>query len=167
MTMDGAGLYLGLKSDPAAAALAQDTQLSRLPGAKGGRVPETALVLAAAVFRHSAYPEAARAFLRFMLEAAQVEPFLAACEGGWTYPLLGYARSAAWEADAKLLAYRDAQRLTYWPGCMGPVSPATAAAEGEFVLAQMFAMVCAGQATPQDAAREAERRLLRIYQRAA
>jgi multiple sugar transport system substrate-binding protein len=167
VTGHGAGLYLSLKADPRMAAVAQDTQLSRLPGAKGGRAPETAQVLAAVVFRHTPYPNAAAAFLRFMMQPAQYEPFLAACQGALAQPLLGYDRSPAWEGDAKLLAYRDAQRMPYWPGCMGTVSAASAAAEGEYVLVQMFATVCAGQATPQEAAREAERRMLRIYRRAA
>ena len=45
----------------------------------------------------------------------------------------------------------------------GPISQASGAATADYVLVQMFAAVSSGQATPEDAVREAERRARRFY----
>jgi multiple sugar transport system substrate-binding protein len=55
--------------------------------------------------------------------------------------------------------------MTFYDGYKGPISSAAAAATAEYILVQMFASVCAGQAKPEDAAKEADRRLNRIYRK--
>jgi multiple sugar transport system substrate-binding protein len=167
LTPNGVSVYFVLKSDPKYAKIAEDTQHSRLPGAQGTRYPETANVLNAMVFRHTKFPNAAKAFLQFMMEADQYDPWLTKCLGYWAHPLLAFDKSAAWTNDPKVLPFRDAQKMPYWIGYKGPISAASGAVDAEYVLVQMFASVCSGQATPQDAAREAERRVARIYRRVA
>ena len=46
------------------------------------------------VFKHSRYPNAAKAFLQFMLEAEQYEPWLNADLGYWAHPLTAYKDAA-------------------------------------------------------------------------
>jgi multiple sugar transport system substrate-binding protein len=167
ITPNGVSVYFVLKSDPKYAKIAEDTQHARLPGAQGTRYPETANVLNAMVFKHTKFPNASKEFLRFMMEAEQYDPWLTKCLGYWAHPLLAFDKSQAWESDAKILPFRDAQKMPYWIGYKGPISAASGAVDAEYVLVQMFASVCSGQATPQDAAREAERRVARIYRRVA
>jgi len=167
LTPNGVSVYFVLKNDPKYAKIAEDTQHSRLPGAQGTRYPETANVLNAMVFKHTKFPNAAKAFLQFMMEADQYDPWLTKCLGYWAHPLLAFDKSAAWTGDPKVLPYRDAQKMPYWIGYKGPISAASGAVDAEYVLVQMFASVCSGQATPADAAKEAERRVARIYRRAA
>lgn len=166
LTSNGVSVYFVLKNDPKSAAIAQDTQHARLPGAVGTRYPESANVLNAMVFKHTKFPNASKEFLRFMMEAEQYDPWLTKCLGYWAHPLLAFDKSQAWESDPKILAYRDAQKMPFWIGYKGPISAASGAVDAEYVMVQMFASVCSGQATPQDAAKEAERRVQRIYRRA-
>jgi multiple sugar transport system substrate-binding protein len=165
LTGNGVSIYFVLKSDPKTAAIALDTQHARLPGAVGTRYPETANVLNAMVFKHTKYPNAAKEFIRFMMEVEQYDPWLTKCLGYWAHPLLAFDKSEAWSGDPKILPYRDAQKMPYWIGYKGPISAASGAVDAEYVMVQMFASVCSGQATPQDAAKEAERRVQRIYRR--
>lgn len=167
LTPNGVSVYFVLKSDPKYAKIAEDTQHARMPGAVGTRYPETANVLNAMVFKHTKFPNASKEFLRFMMEAEQYDPWLTKCLGYWAHPLLAFDKSAAWTGDAKVLPYRDGQKMPYWIGYKGPISAASGAVDAEYVLVQMFASVCSGQATPQEAAKEAERRITRIYRRAA
>ena len=48
-------------------------------------------------------------------------------------------------------------------GYKGPITQAAGTVAAEYILVQMCAAVAAGQATPADAAKEAERRARRYY----
>ena len=50
-----------------------------------------------------------------------------------------------------------------YDGYKGSIGQASAAVLSDFVVVQMVASVCAGQATPEEAAKEAERRAKRYY----
>ena len=165
LTPNGVSVYFVLKSDPKYAKIAEDTQHARLPGAVGTRYPEAATVLNAMVFKHSKFPNAAKEYLRFMMEVEQYDPWLTKCLGYWAHPLLAFDKSDAWANDPKILPFRDAQKMPYWTGYKGPISSASGAVDAEYVLVQMFASVCSGQATPQEAVQEADRRITRIYRR--
>ena len=117
------------------------------------------------VFRHSRFPNAAKAFLAFMMEQPQYEPWLAANLGYWAHPLNAYREAAVWTTDPKIAIFRDTMNARFWNGYKGPLSEASGQANAEFVLVQMFASVASGQATPQAAAAEAERRARRIFRR--
>jgi multiple sugar transport system substrate-binding protein len=51
----------------------------------------------------------------------------------------------------------------YWAGYEGPITQASGAVNADYVLVQMCAAVASGQATPEVAARDAERRARRHY----
>ncbi len=54
-------------------------------------------------------------------------------------------------------------KTALWDGYKGSLGEASAAVLADFVVVQMVASVCAGQATPEEAAAEAERRAKRYY----
>ena len=168
ITPNGVSIYFvaktnGAKGDANMARIAADIQHSRAPGFWQGRAPESANTLNAMVFKHTKYPNAAKEYLRFMMEAEQYDQWLTQCLGYWAHPLLAFDQSDCWKQDPKILPYRDAQKMTFWDGYQGPISAAAAQATAEYVLVQMCAAVCSGQSTPEDGAKEAERRLKRIY----
>ena len=115
------------------------------------------------LFRHTAYPNAAKAFLTFMMEAEQYDPWLTGCIGYWGQSLNAYRQSAVWNSDRKLAVFADAMNSPFWSGYKGPISVASGAVAADYVLVQMCAAVASGQATPEAAAREAERRARRHY----
>jgi multiple sugar transport system substrate-binding protein len=167
LTPNGVSIYFVAKTDgaknPTMAKIATDTEHSRLPGFWQGRAPETASTLNAMVFKHSKYPNAAKEYLRFMMEVEQYDPWLTQCLGYWAHPLLAFDHSDCWNQDPKILPYRDAQKMTFWDGYKGPITAAAASVTAEYILVQMFAAVASGQATPEEGVKEAERRMQRIY----
>jgi multiple sugar transport system substrate-binding protein len=163
LTSNGVSLYFSLKKDPQTAAIAADTEHAPLPKGHAPAAPQAATVLNAMVFRHVRYPNAAKEFIRFMLEAEQYDPWLTGCIGYWSQPLEAYRQSAVWESDPKISLFRNGMNNRYWAGYKGPISQASGAVNADYVLVQMCASVASGQQTPEAAAREAERRARRHY----
>lgn len=163
LTANGVSMYFAIKNDPATKAIADDTDHAELPFGVSKTQPQSALVLNGMVFKHTKAPNAAKAFLQFMLEAEQYDPWLTGCLGYWAHPLAAYAKSKVWESDPKIALYRDGMNMTYWSGYKGPISQAAGTVANEYILVQMCSSVASGQATPAEAAKEAERRTRRYY----
>jgi multiple sugar transport system substrate-binding protein len=165
LTANGVSLYFSLKNDPATKAIADDTEHQLIPKGLAPISPMAGLTLNAMVFRHSPYPNAAKAFLQFMMEKEQYEPWLNANSGYWAQPLAAYADAAVWSGDPKVRIFRDTMKSTYYNGYKGPISTATGAINADYVLVQMCASVATDAATPEAAAAEAERRAKRYVRR--
>lgn len=163
MTANGVSLYFALKNDPRTRPIADDTEHTPLPKGRSADVPQASAGLNAMVFRHVRNVNAAKQFIIFMMEAEQYDPWLTGCIGYWSQPLAAYRESAVWSSDPKIALFRDAMNLKRWIGYKGPVSHAAGAVNADYVLVQMFASVAAGQSSPRDAARDAERRARRHY----
>src|SRR5258707_9242807 len=123
------------------------------------------LTLNAMVFKHSPYPNAAKALLQFMLEKEQYEPWLNANSGYWSQPLAAYVDAAVWSGDPKVSLFKDTMKSPYYNGYKGPISTATGAISAEYVTIQMCAAVATDSATPEAAAAEAEQRCKRFLRR--
>lgn len=162
-TSNGVSLYFSLKNDPATKAIADDTEHAPLVKGLAATAPMSATVLNGMVFKHTKFPNAAKAYLAFMMEAEQYDPWLTGCLGYWSHPLKAYDKSKVWESDPKIALYRDTMNNRFWSGYKGPITQAAGTVTAEYVLVQMFASVASGQATPADAAKEAERRTRRYY----
>ena len=163
MTSNGVSLYFALKNDPATREIAEDTNHAPRPRGVLSAPPDSATVLNAMVFRHSRFPNAGKEYIRFLMEAEQYDPWLTGCLGYWSHPLKAYNGSAVWDSDPKIAIYRDGMNNEYWRGYKGPITQASGTVAAEYVLVQMFASVASGQATPEAAAREAERRARRYF----
>jgi multiple sugar transport system substrate-binding protein len=166
-TANGVSLYFSLKNgDAAAKAVAEDSVHQLLPKGKAATAPMAGLTLNAMVFKHSKFPNAAKSFLAFMLESEQYEPWLNANSGYWSQPLAAYADAEVWKGDPKVQLFKDVMKSSYYTGYKGPISQASGAVNADYVLVQMLASVATGEATPEKAAAEAERRAKRYYRRA-
>jgi multiple sugar transport system substrate-binding protein len=165
LTANGVSLYFSLKNDPATKPIADDTEHQLLSKGLAAVSPMSGLTLNAMVFKHSQYPNAAKAFLAFMLEKEQYEPWLNANSGYWSQPLAAYADAAVWSGDPKVKIFKDVMKSTYYAGYKGPISTATGAVNADYVLVQMCASVATDAATPEAAAAEAERRAKRYFRR--
>jgi multiple sugar transport system substrate-binding protein len=165
LTQNGISVYYAAKNspDPAIQAIAQDTFHARMPIGPVGHPTERCLIINQMVFNHTAYPNAAKEYVRFMMEKEQYEPWLTACIGYWGHPLAAYENAEIWDVDPKHEAFRSVIKDSLWDGYRGSVGEASAAVLSDFVIVQMVASVCAGQSTPEEAAAEAERRTRRYY----
>ncbi|MDQ0474142.1 ABC transporter substrate-binding protein [Labrys wisconsinensis] len=165
-TQNGVSLYNSFKNakDPNIAALAADVDNARMPVGPVGFGTETALVVNSMIFKHTAYPNAARAYLLYLMEVEQYDKWLTASLGYWAHPLKAYAKSDVWTIDPKVTVYRDTMQDSLWLAYKGPVSEKSAAVVADYVMVDMVAAACTGASTPEDAAAEAERRAKRYYQ---
>jgi multiple sugar transport system substrate-binding protein len=163
LTPNGVSLYFALKNDPNTRHIAEDSDHANLPRGLAPDAPQSATIINAMVFRSARFPNAAKAFIQFMMEAEQYNPWLTACLGYWSHPLKAYDHSAVWTSDPKIALYRRGLDYRYWSGYKGPITAATGTAASEYILVQMYASVAGGQATPQQAVAEAERRARRIF----
>ena len=115
------------------------------------------------IFKFSKYPNAAKEYLRFMMEREQYEPWQAACIGYVSHPLRAYESNPVWTADPQHVFYRDVVKTMRNNGYAGKLGQASAAATADFVVVDMFAEACSGQQTPREAAKRAETRARRHY----
>jgi len=169
LTFNGVSIYYALKNakDPAMRAMAADTshQLQPTGLAKASSV-QSATVINAMLFQHSKYPNAAKEYLRFMMEAEQYGPWLSGCLGYWAEPLKAYGQMAFWKSDPNLIPFSQAMDSTYYDGYKGPISPASSAVAANYTLVDMFASVVTGNATPEAAAKQAALAAARYYNKA-
>src|SRR5260221_318994 len=98
-----------------------------------------------------------------MMEAGQYAPWLSGCRGYWPHPVKAYDKSNVGESDDKIPICRNTMDNRYWTGYKDPIIQAAGTVQAEYIMVQMFASVASGQATPEDAAKEAERRTKRYY----
>ena len=165
LTANGISVYYAAKNseDAAVKAMAEDIYHARLPIGPVGRPTERCLMVNSMVFNHTDYPNAAKEYLRFMMEREQYEPWLTASIGYWGHPLQAYDQAGIWTSDPKHEVYKHVIADALWDGYKGSLGEASAAVLADFVVVQMVASVATGQATPEEAAQEAERRAKRYY----
>ena len=120
-----------------------------MPSGPANLAPKAPLVINGMVFRHTKYPNAAKEYLRFMMEADQYEPWLNGCLGYWGHPLKAYdQRRGLGEAIRRYTSSATSQDREFWTGYKGPISAASGAVAANYVTVHMFAAVASGQATP-------------------
>jgi multiple sugar transport system substrate-binding protein len=165
LTQNGVSIYYALKTsnEAAKAAMAADTDHAEMPHGAATKAPEPALTLNAMVPRHTRFPNAAKEYLRFMMEAEQYDPWLSGCLGYWSQPLKAYADSAVWSSDPKIAVFRGAMDTPYYEGFRGPIGAAMGAVHENWVVVDMFARVVTGEQRPADSARAAARAAQRWY----
>ena len=82
------------------------------------------------IFKYSKYPNAAKEYLRFMMEKEQYVPWQEASIGYVCHPLAAYEKSPFWTADPKKTPYRDCMKNMTPNGYAGTMGYASAAAHG-------------------------------------
>ena len=165
LTYNPISIYYVAKTaqEPALKALASDTYHAHLPIGPVNRATEMAAFINCWVFKHTKYPNAAREYLRFMLEREQYEPWLRASIGQMTQTLKAYESSPLWSEDPKYTPFRDGPKLSLDTGYAGKLGAASSACREDFVIVNMVAEAVSGQATSQAAAARAEQRARRFY----
>lgn len=115
------------------------------------------------IWKYSKYPNAAKEYIRFMLEHAQADHWVNEMIGYVTPAYQGFSKLPIWTSDPNVTPFRDVldgARFDGWPGSPGR---AAAQAMNEFVLVDMYADVCINKMTPKAAMQKAQNRLAQIY----
>jgi multiple sugar transport system substrate-binding protein len=165
LTYNGISIYYAAKNstDPKLKAMADDIQHAHFPVGPVGHSTELHLFFPMMVFKYSKYPNAAKEYLRFMMETEQYEPWQQAANGYVTQPLKAYESNPIWTADPKNTPYRDAMKIMIPNGYAGTMGYASAAAMADFIVVNMLAEAASGSKTPKEAAERAEQRAQRYY----
>lgn len=165
LTCNPLSIYYVAKNseDPALKAMAEDIYHAPLPVGPVGRPTELHGTLTMWAFKHTKYPNAAREYMRFMMEKDQYEAWEKASLGFMGQPLSAYESNPIWTSDPKITIFRDGPRRSLYSGYPGSLGAASAATAADFIIPNMFAEAASGQESPKEAARRAERRARRYY----
>ena len=165
VTNNGISIYYATKNatDPKVQALREDVQHASYPIGPVGVPTESHLFFNQMVMKYTKYPQAAKEFLRFMMEKDQFEPWLTGAGGYIAPPLAEYAKSPIWTSDPKNTPYRDAVKNMRPSGYAGKLGYASAGAGADFIVTNMVAEAASGSKTPKEAAERAQKRAERYY----
>ncbi len=164
-TINGISIYYAAKNseDPKIKALAEDIEHADLPVGPVGHPTELHLTVPAMVFAYTKYPNAAKDYIRYMMEREQYVPWQEASIGYFSQPLREYEKSPIWTVDPKHTVYRDLMSKMQWPGYAGSLGYASAGVMADFVMVNMVAQAASGDKSPADAAADAQKRAERYY----
>ena len=165
LTQNGISIYYAAKnsSDPVIKAIAEDTFHADMPVGATGKATETNLIVPAMVFRFSKFPNACKAYVQFMMEREQYEPWATASIGYWSQPLKAYESMPIWTVDPKHTPYRDVISKQLWPSYSGSLGTQSASVLADWIMVNMVAQASSGAKSPKDAAAEAQKRAERYY----
>ena len=165
VTNNGISIYYAAKTsqDPKLLEMANDIQHYPFPLGVDGKSRELNLVFPMMIFKYTKYPNAAKEYLRFMMEKEQYVPWQEASIGYVCHPLAAYESSPFWTADPKKTPYRDCMKNMTPNGYAGSLGYASAAAQADFIIPNMVAEAASGSKTPKEAAERAQKRAERYY----
>ena len=165
LTANGISVYYAAKTstDEKVKSMAADIQHANLPVGPVGRPTELNLVFPMMIFKYSKFPNAAKAYLQFMMEKEQYEPWQQAAIGYVTQPLKAYESNPIWTVDPKHTPYRDAMKIMQPNGYAGDMGYASAGCMADFIMVNMVAEAASGSKTPKEAAERAQKRAERYY----
>ena len=163
LTANGVSLYYAAKNDEALKEIAEDIRTTNFPIGPVGESAELHQTSSIILFDHCQYPEAAKAYIKFMMEADQMNAWIEGSSAYCCQPLKAFADNPIWTADPVHAPYARASETLRPNGYAGPLGYASAGVMADYVLVDMFASAVTGQTTPEEAAAEAERRANRYY----
>ena len=165
VTNNGISIYYAAKNatDPKIKELQADIQHASYPIGPVGVATESHLFFNQMIMKYTKFPNAAKEFLRFMMEKEQFDPWLTAAGGYIAPPLDFYTKSAVWTSDPKHTAYRDCVKNMRPAGYAGKLGYASAGAGADFIVVNMVAEAASGSKTPKEAAERAQKRAERYY----
>jgi multiple sugar transport system substrate-binding protein len=115
------------------------------------------------IMTYSKVPNACKAFMAFMMDAAQYDKWLVDSVAYLTHPLNAYDANPVWKTDPKLSLVRDVAKRTLTAGGLGSVGEKAASALADFIVLDMMASVATGRSSVKEAISIAERQAQRIY----
>ncbi|CEJ10905.1 ABC transporter substrate-binding protein [Phreatobacter sp. AB_2022a] len=165
LTANGISIYAAAKISPDAKQreIAADTDHAFWPVGPVGKPAEIQLAFPMLAMNYTRYPNACKAFMAFILEADQFNPWLEAANGYLTHMLNAYDSNPVWTTDPKTRVFREAAKRSLVAGARGPLNEKAATATADFIIVDLFANVCTGKETEASAIQIAERQLRRIY----
>lgn len=167
LTYNGMNIYDSAANfgDEQQQAIIQDTRCGTLPKNPQGQFIESGFFLNQLIHKKTRFPNAAKAFLYFMMQPQQYKAWVTASQGFIAAACSKYRDNPVWKTSPQMAAFKDAGITTRpftWGGKPGlPFSRI----RGNMMVAKMFAEVIQGKETPRDAMRIWANRMERIARR--
>jgi multiple sugar transport system substrate-binding protein len=143
--------------------IANDMDHAFFPVGPVGRPTELHPPFPLMAFKFTKYPNAAKAFMAFMMSSPQYDKWLQESVGYFTQSLRAHDNHPVWTEDPKRRIFGQASARAISIGNAGSLGYAAAGVLADFVIVDMVASAATGQATPEVAAARAEKRALRYY----
>src|SRR5690606_36545316 len=160
-TNNGISIYVAAKnSNPD---IAKDMNHAYMPIGPVGKPSELHLSFPILTLNFTKYPNACKAFIAYMLEAKNFNPWIEAAQGYLSHFLGEYDANPIWTADPKTTPYRGVSKRTLTPAGLGTLGEKAASAVADFIVVDMFANHVTGRLSVKDAIAGAERQAKRIY----
>jgi multiple sugar transport system substrate-binding protein len=128
-----------------------------------GKPTELQLCVPILAFKFTKYPNAAKAFVAFMLEKENFDKWLLGARGYLTHTLNAYDSSPVWTADPKNAVFKEASKRALPASGIGTPGEKAATAIADFLVVDMFANYCTGREDAKGTIAVTERQLKRIY----
>jgi multiple sugar transport system substrate-binding protein len=163
LTGNGISIYVSAKDDPSKKDIAADMDHALWPVGPAGKPVELHLTVPILAFKFTKYPNAARSFIAFMLEAQNFDKWLIGARGYLTHTLNAYDANPVWTSDPKNKAYSYTSKRALPASGIGKPGEKAATAIADFLVVDMFANYCTGREDIKGAIAIAERQAKRIY----
>ncbi|MDP4022305.1 ABC transporter substrate-binding protein [Methylobacterium sp. NEAU 140] len=164
LTNNGISIYAAAKRENPK--IAEDMDHALWPIGPVGKPTEFQLAFPILAYTYTKAPNACKAFIAFMMDAANYNPWLEAAQGYLCEPMKNYPKNPVWTMDPKNAVFAEAGARSLAAGGLAPVTEKTAAALADFVVVDMFASYCTGRDDVKGAMRNAERAAQRIFRNA-
>ena len=165
LTANGISIYVAAKNSPDVKmrAIAKDMNHAAFPVGPVGRQTLSALFFTSVIFKYTKYPNAAKEYLRFMMEKEQYEAWQKASASFVVQPLTFYERNPVWTEDAKNTPFKYTCKNMLPNGYAGTMGAASAGCMADFVVVNMVAEAASGNMPIKEAIERAEKRAKRYY----
>jgi multiple sugar transport system substrate-binding protein len=165
MTANGISIYYAAKTskDAKLNEMAADIGHANFPIGPIGKTTELNLFFPMMLFKYSKFPNAAKAYLAFMMEKEQYEPWQQAALGYVSHPLKAYEKNPLWTSDPKNGPYSNSMKVMLPNGYAGPMGYASAATMADFIMVNMVAEAISGSKPVKEAMQRAKARAERYY----
>jgi multiple sugar transport system substrate-binding protein len=165
LTSNGISIYYAAKTskDSKLQEIAKDMNHAVFPVGPVGHPTMSALFFTCVIFKYTKYPNAAKEYLRFMMEKEQYEEWQKASIGFVTQPLTFYERNPVWTVDPKHTPFKYSCKNMLPNGYAGTLGAASAGCMADFIVVNMVAEAASGAVNVKDAMSRAEKRAKRYY----
>lgn len=160
LAANGISIYNAAKTT--APDIAEDMDHALFPAGADGVAREQMLVTQGWIYKHSKYPNAAKAFLAFMMEEEQYAPWQQNAIGYITQSLKAYESNPVWN-DPKHTPFGQVVPRLKHNGHSGPLGFASASTLAEFIVVDMVGEAASGRRSIEDAIARGAKRAGRYY----
>ena len=114
------------------------------------------------IFTHTPDQQAAKDFLRWLMQPEQVGGWYASADSYYAPFLHAFDDAPLWHVEPRNIPYRESLATSHLPGWPAPISRASSESVAKYVIVDMFAKACAGKTTKEVIA-DANAQLKQIY----